>query len=56
MQTDTNNAGLQPSLASLRDGLLSRAGSQRDEAKMQVPACMQDLNPGPLPGVPVISP
>ncbi len=28
---------LQPSLASLRDGLPGRAGSQRDEAKMQAP-------------------
>ena len=39
---------LQPSLAALGDGLPSRVGSQRDEAKMQVSAVpknrTQDLN------------
>ena len=32
---------LQPSLASLGDGLPSRAGSQRDEAKWQDPALIK---------------
>ncbi len=32
-----NALNLQPSLASLGDGLPGRAGSQRDEAKMQAP-------------------
>ncbi len=32
---------MQPSLASLGDGLLSRADSQRDEAKMQDPGLVR---------------
>ena len=36
-----NEYYLQPSLASLGDGLPGRAGSQRDEAKMQAPVLLK---------------
>ena len=46
---------LRPSLASLGDGLLCRVGSQRDEAKRQAFSPAQDLNPGHVPGRPMVN-
>ena len=46
---------LDPSLASLGDGLPCRVGSQRDEAKRQAFSPAQDLNSGPVPGIPMVN-
>ena len=54
LMKDQKISDLHPSLASLGDGLLCRVGSQRDEAKKQASITAQDLNPGPMPGQPVI--
>ena len=50
-----NRWNLHRSLASLGDGLLGRVSSQRDEAKRQTFSPAKDLNPGPMPGRPMVN-